>query len=75
MAVHCLNLGACSGHSVSKGNLCAWERRAGNPQKLGMEAAEKVFSITAAESLALKEVPEVGDFSVKALGRGQSPVV
>lgn len=40
-----------------------------------MEAAEKVFSITAAESLALKEVPEVGDFSVKALGRGQSPVV
>lgn len=44
VVIHCPKWRVSSGDGVSKGSLRAWERRAGSPQKLGTEAAEKVFS-------------------------------
>lgn len=68
---HCPKWRAHLGNSVSKRMLCAWEKRAGSLQKLGAEAAEKVFSTAwkGAGSLARKEISEVGDFLSQGCGQ------
>lgn len=76
VVIHCPKWRACSGYSESKRSLCAWEKRAvaygnqeGRQQRKSSALLEKVLG-----AWHQKKCQRRGTFSIKAVGKGQSPL-